>query len=155
MKWFFESIKDCTFFECIKDGIQNFHYMWVYVFYEKKSLDAVFLVQNWMQSFMGLVFLSKLNKVQSFMKTKFFKAFFHANQTNIWYIRLQEEMYQGQNYHLEGKNRRKKKLPSIMNLPSLHCPEFVICAFLWNCGECIKADGGCCRSTWCKTRENK
>ena len=65
----------------------------------KKSLDAVFLVQNWMQSFMGLVFLSKLNKVQSFMKTKFFKAFFHANQTNVWYIRLQEEMYEGQNYH--------------------------------------------------------
>ena len=65
----------------------------------KKSLDAVFLVQNWMLSFMGLVFLSKLNKVQSFMKTKFFKAFFHENQTNVWYIRLQEEMYKGQNYH--------------------------------------------------------
>ena len=84
----------------------------------KKSLDAVFLVQNWMQSFMGLVFLSKLNKMQSFMETKFFKAFFHANQTNVWYIRLQEEMYEGQNFHLEVKNRRKKNLPSIMNLPS-------------------------------------
>ena len=74
----------------------------------KKSLDAVFLVQNWMQSFMGLLLFSKLNKVQSFMRTKFFKAFFHENQTNVWYIWLQEEMYKGQNYHLEGKNRRKK-----------------------------------------------
>ena len=52
-------------FEYIKDGIR------------KVIADAVFLVQNWMQSFKGLVLLSQLNKVQSFMKTKFFsKPFF-------------------------------------------------------------------------------